>query len=293
MFEGPEAFSSPRVAGMPSSVFRVAGGLAAGVARARERWPELALDEVAFVEYATARLSPAALVAAGVLERIAEVYLAFGCSTGDARAILAFERTYFGEVDAVAARLEAKGIRQDDLRQHVRERLFLGSAEAPPKIASYSGEGELRHWVRVVAMRAVLNLTRGPSPEQSDEAALLLLPDLADDPELGFMKRHYLAEFDAAVADAHASLSDRERIILKLAMVDRLPSHAIGAIYGVHRTTAKRWLEDAEKALMSAIRKSLMERLQVTRAELQSILRLVQSRLELRLAERGETAEAG
>jgi hypothetical protein len=70
----------------------------------------------------------------------------------------------------------------DELRQNVRERLFLGTPDAPPRIASYSGEGDLRHWVRVVAMRAALNLTRGPERVFSDEQALGRLPDVADDP---------------------------------------------------------------------------------------------------------------
>src|SRR5262249_43809206 len=155
-----------------------------------------------FAEYVAARLSVAASLPPALLEqRVSDLYLACACSSGDPQAIAVFESLYFDEVDAVATRLNRKGARADDLRHQIGERLFLGSAGAPPKVTSYSGDGDLRSWVRVVSMRAVLNLTRGGEKARADETLLLKVPDLADDPELGFMKKLYKAEFDAAVSD--------------------------------------------------------------------------------------------
>jgi RNA polymerase sigma-70 factor (ECF subfamily) len=249
------------------------------IAEARARWPEFEVAKETFEDY----LGEHPLTQPS---HVADLYLACACGLGDARALEVFERLFFDEIDAVAARLRDTGLAADEARQFMRERFFLGTPGAAPKITTYSGRGSLRHWVRIASMRAALNLTRGRGRETSNETELLRLPEVGDDPELGFMKRLYQKEFDAAVTDAFDSLSFRERNLLKYATVDQLSAEAIGSIYRVHRTTAKRWIEEASLALLDAIRKTMLKRLSVSRAELESILRLVQSRLELRLAER-------
>jgi RNA polymerase sigma-70 factor, ECF subfamily len=265
--------------------------LACATSAARCRWPAFDVGDETFAAYLATRLSVSESLSPEVLEqRVGDLYLACACALGDPQAIVTFESLYFDEVDAVAARLNRKGARADDLRQHMRERLFLGSADAPPKVTGYSGDGDLRNWVRVVSMRAVLNLTRGSERGSSDESMLLKLPDLADDPELGFMKRLYRAEFDAAVSEGLRALSFRERNILKYVVTDGLTTLAVGSIYGVHRTTIKRWLAEAQQSFVGAIRASMMQRLRVNRAELESILRLVQSRIDLRLVEGEQVA---
>jgi RNA polymerase sigma-70 factor (ECF subfamily) len=211
--------------------------------------------------------------------------LACACSLGDPQAIAVFERLYFDDVDDIAARLNRRGARSDELKQHLRDRLFVGSASRPAKITTYSGGGELRHWFRIVSMRSVLNLTRRRGPSSFDEHAMLLLPDLADDPELAFMKSLYRGEFKAAVSEAFATLADREQNLLKYLVVDGLTPFAVASLYGVHRTTVTRWLADAQQSLLGAIRASMMRRMSVSRTELESILRLIGSRIEIRLVE--------
>jgi RNA polymerase sigma-70 factor (ECF subfamily) len=49
----------------------------------------------------------------------------------------------------------------------------------------------------------------------------------------------------------------------------------------VHRGTAARWLDRCTRALLSATRRTLANRLRVDRADVDSILRLVRSRLEV------------
>jgi RNA polymerase sigma-70 factor (ECF subfamily) len=217
-----------------------------------------------------------------------ELALAGACAQGDPAALAAFESTYFDEVDRVARRLKSRGIRPDELRQSVRERLFLGTPDSPPRISTYSGKGDLRSWLRAVTMRAAFNMSYCGLLEQNriDASVLPELPDLADDPELGFMKRHYRAQFDAAVAEAFAALSSRDRCLLSYAAVDKLTSEAIGLLYGVHRTTVKRWLSEIEDSLIQAVRDAMMRSLRVSPTELESILRLVRSRLDLQLADR-------
>jgi RNA polymerase sigma-70 factor (ECF subfamily) len=51
----------------------------------------------------------------------------------------------------------------------------------------------------------------------------------------------------------------------------------------VHRATAARWLEGARDAILATTRARLMERLEISPSELESIIRLVLSRLEINL----------
>ena len=99
--------------------------------------------------------------------------------------------------------------------------------------------------------------------------------------ELDFLKREYRAEFRIAFAEAMTELSAKERNLLRYHFVQTLTIDQIGAIYRVHRVTAFRWLRSARQALVSATRRRVAKRLDVQPAEVDSILRLVQSQLEL------------
>ena len=59
---------------------------------------------------------------------------------------------------------------------------------------------------------------------------------------------------------------------------------AIGSIYRVHRATASRWLVRAREALLDGVRRSLMDQLGANAAEVESILVLVHSQLDLSLS---------
>ena len=61
-------------------------------------------------------------------------------------------------------------------------------------------------------------------------------------------------------------------------LVGQLGIDRIGAIYRVHRVTAFRWIRDAREALVTRTRELLAERMNLAGDELESLLRLVQSR---------------
>ncbi len=210
--------------------------------------------------------------------------MARACARGEADAIRAFEATYFSEVDHVA-RTRFPTVNPEELRQRVRERLFVSVGEESAKIATFSGKGDLRGWVRVVAVRTALNMVRKglvDSRTTGDEA-LAELEDVADDPELAYLKKKYREEFRRVFRSVFASLAPRERNLLRYVLRDRLDLDAVGAIYGVHRTTAGRWVTAAHDELSTGIREHLMQRLKLKRSELESVLRLIQSRIEISL----------
>lgn len=57
----------------------------------------------------------------------------------------------------------------------------------------------------------------------------------------------------------------------------------IARLYRVHRATAGRWLERARDTILTTTRARLMERLNIPRSEIESIVRLVLSQLEINM----------
>jgi RNA polymerase sigma-70 factor (ECF subfamily) len=139
----------------------------------------------------------------------------------------------------------------------------------------------------VTAVRAALKLLRAEKRHTpaGDEA---LLHDLAgdDDPELSHMKRVYRPAFREAFQEALESLPAREQNLLRQHVVDRLSIDELGALHQVHRATAARWVDGAREALVKGVRDRFMKRVRVSRAECDSILRLVQSQLDATIRRR-------
>lgn len=260
------------------------------VAEGRAAWPELAVDAKAVVAFvarqATAELAEAALDGL----RPADLYLACACAQQLPGAIAAFDRDYIREVDVALARMRIGPPRLADIKQLVRQRLFVGGGTAgqptsPGKIAEYGGRGDLRRWVRSVAVRTCLNeLRKGKREVLIDDDQLIAQHAMsADDPEVEYMKRTYANEFKAAFAAALGQLGAREQTLLRYHHVDGLNIDEIGAIYRIHRVTAFRWLEKAKELLVRATLETLRGRLKLPAAELESVLRMIRSQIHLSL----------
>jgi RNA polymerase sigma-70 factor (ECF subfamily) len=174
---------------------------------------------------------------------------------------------------------------RDELRQAMRDRLFVARDGAPPRIASYEGRGDLRAWVRMATTRYLVDVIRADSVRPDRPGGDDGLADVAtagDDPELAFLKQKYRAEFRAAFADAMASLGARDRNILRHRYLDGLEVNELATIYGLHRVSMSRTLSRIRDDLLAAIRRELLRRL--GSSELDSIMALVASQLELSLS---------
>jgi RNA polymerase sigma-70 factor (ECF subfamily) len=260
------------------------------VAEGRTAWPDIALDGVDVVAFVgrqvTADLADAALDGL----RPTDLYLACACAKQLPVAIAAFDRDYMREVDIALARMRIGPPRLADVKQLVRQRLFVGGGTAGTptsagKISEYGGRGDLRRWVRSVAVRTCLNdLRKGKREVLVDDDHLIAQHAIAaDDPEVEYMKRTYSTEFKAAFSEALKSLGAREQTLLRYHHVDGLNIDEIGAIYRVHRVTAFRWLEKAKEKLVEATLVVMRTRLNVSPRELESVLRLIRSQVHLSL----------
>lgn len=261
------------------------------VAEGRAAWPDLQVQARDLVEFVARQLTPDLADAALDGLRPADLYLACACAKGVPAALAAFDRDYMREVDIALARMRIGAPRLNDVKQLVRQRLFVGggTAGAPTsagKINEYGGRGDLRRWVRSVAVRMCLNeLRKGKREVLVDDDHLIAQHTVstADDPEIEYMKRTYANEFKAAFADALAQLGPREQTLLRYHHVDGLNIDEIGAIYRVHRVTAFRWIEKAKEQLVKSTLEHLRARLKLPSAELDSVLRMIRSQIHLSL----------
>lgn len=270
----------PQAAPSPALESALARAFAAG----RAAWAPIVIAEPDFARYLAARVGANAEPAAAVDGlHGADLYLACACASGDPRAVELFTKRLLADVRPYLVPVGAAEL-AEDVRQILLERLFVGTEDAPPKIAAYSGHGQLAAWVRVSAVRIALSLRRGERASEAPPAGEELDPLLpAVDPELDALKLRYAAEFNAALRDAFAALPPRDRALLKLHYVDGVPVERIASAYNAHRVSASRWLSAARARVLEETSRLLRERRRLSESEFESLTRLVRSQLDVSL----------
>ena len=218
----------------------------------------------------------------GMLRRlnVEDLALAWACGRGHDGAMAQLERRHFSIIDAALSQLPDAASHLPEIKQQLRQRLFVAGEDLPPRIDQYSGRGELSSWLRVAAIRCALNLLQKHGREVELEDRLLDNMAAPENQELQHLKDRYRGEFKQAFEGALSSLTSRERNVLSYTYLERLAAHQVGAIYGVHRTTVARWLSSIRETLAARTRDALMDRLRVGRGELESIMRLINSQLD-------------
>jgi len=249
----------------------------AAIAHARATWPDLVGDEPAF----RARL--AALPGDAIAELdVADVWLALACASGEAAALAVLERELLPSLRPALAKLglDAAGI--DEVVQVVRADLLAPRPDGPPRLVNYTGRGRLGGWLRTVAVRTGLRLKRTTPrhDELSDNAA----GTIADDPELAYLKKTFGHVFHTAFDEALAALPPRDRLLLKQRFRHHMGVVELGSLHGVHAGTISRHIAGARQALAEGTRAAMMRLLGATRADVSSILRLIQSELDITLS---------
>lgn len=258
----------------------LADELAAFVARARSEVPGVELDPLAFVGYAAERIALDARGAPRLAStRAGDLWIAFGCTTNDAAAIAVFTRQFLPELRATLQRAFDRGL-AEDAELKLMEKLFLVGEGGGARLGSYAGRGALGPWLRAVAVRTAIDLMRTRRELPADPAALDGDPI---DPLLASLKQRYRDEFRSAFQAATAELTNRDRTLLQYKFVEALSVDEIGVIYRVHRATVARWLAAIRETLFEGTRERLMARLGGTDSDIDSVLRLIDSQLDVSL----------
>lgn len=244
-------------------------------------WPELTVDETELCRFIGAR-APEARDELPVL-CAGDLYLACAAAGGDVRAGAAIrERCYPKLKAALASAGLADAI--EETAQQVFSELLLPDTRGMRGILSYRGTGELAAFVKVIALRTARRALKQRARERPVDPATLL-EDASDavDPELCSLKQKYRVEFKEAFHVALATLSDRERNILRYELVGGLNIDQIGALYDVHRATVARWRTRAREKLFEQTQAALRAKMALGSSDFHSVVRLIQSQLDVSL----------
>lgn len=260
------------------------GLLERAVASAHAARPGIEVPAEAFVVSLATRLSAAKsppLARALEALHLGDLLLACACERGDRGALAEFERAFVPDLLAAVKNVDRSGSHADDVLQVLRQKLFVGEPGSAPKIREYSGRGELRRWLRAVAVRAAIDALRGVREVPVEDELLDAIVVPGDHPELSHMKRASVAELKLALREALAALSPRERSFLQQYYLDGATLETLAALYRLTPSTVSRSLAKARATLLGQVRNAVMARLRISGREVDSLLGLVQSQLEL------------
>jgi RNA polymerase sigma-70 factor, ECF subfamily len=211
----------------------------------------------------------------------ADVFLATALGCGDTAALQVFEDVLVPQIELALRRLRLPRGTDDEVKQALRVELLVEGG----KIADYAGIGELAAWLRVSATRKALKLVRRAGREQTlDDVLLEHWPAPTPGPERSHMRERYTTELKRAIQDAFAELAVRQRNLLRQHILDELTIDDLARVYRVHRATCARWLADARTELGRGTRKKLVVALGLPRDELDSLLRFLDSDIELSMS---------
>ncbi len=272
---GFQAALAPAARG--SDQAEVGAAISAAVDRGLASCPEL--DRVEFAAYLGRRCDGDPL---DFLDRIdaAELALVWACARGAGAAIARFERSYFGELRVGAARLRCTDDELDELTQDVRRALFAGE---PPRVLEMTARGDLRALLRLMALRSAISARRRAGRAPLVDDADLELVDDGDSPMALVAKDQHRAGFRTALAAALATLSPRDRTVLRMHALDGVPLAALATMHGVDRATISRWIAAARAVIYRETRRALAAQHGIAAADFDSFVDLIRSRFEISL----------
>jgi RNA polymerase sigma-70 factor (ECF subfamily) len=267
-----------------ADVSRVRELLERGVDEARASWPEIRVEPAGFVRHVATHVKGGQALEHD-LSTLAwsDLYLAYGCLVGDTAALGAFARLFESESTRAVGRLKLDHDTAQDIKQKLETRLLVADGNVPARLFAYAGRGPLSAWLRTAAVRAALSDTRRARRMAGDEA-LQAAELLTSDPEAEYIRDRYAVEYRQAFEEALATLSVRARTLLKLHLLEELTVDQIARAYGEHRSSIWRALKGARDQILTEARTRLTERLSLSAREFESLMRLVQSQLELDLS---------
>jgi RNA polymerase sigma-70 factor (ECF subfamily) len=254
----------------------VADDVAKLFAEARVAWPSIEVAPDRFAARVAASVGDGA-----TLDQLhaSDLYLACACAAGSDGALAAFERAILADVPQFVARFKRDGAFADEVAQRLRIKLFVGDA---PKIGDYAGRGPLRAWVRIAAIRTAVNLLDAadaiaePDPEQA--------AGLDGGGEIALLKARGRDHFRTALEAALLALPAKDRTLLRMHHVDGYTLDQLATVHRVHRATIARWLAATRGQIVDGVRTQLTTELALSPSEIDSLVALVESQLEISLS---------
>ncbi len=176
-----------------------------------------------------------------------DLAFATACLEGDRAALSQLRRQW---LPAAVAQLRAEV--RDEVLAELLSRLLMPSA---PALAKYEARGALKGWLRLVARRVAVDLSRR---HQLEEPGLDELPErmsraFSSTPEWALLKARARKDLAAALEAALSTLSNEERRLLRWHFIEGIPHGALGERLGLPRSTVAHRLQRLGERLFSAV----------------------------------------
>jgi RNA polymerase sigma-70 factor (ECF subfamily) len=244
----------------------------------RERWPDISVDGDRFVSF---------VGRAGVETEAypADLYLACACDDGDQIACKIVIERY---LRPIVPHLTRRGFPQDvaeEVCQTVSERLLSGPRR---RIRSYAAHVDLNTWVRIISYRAAVDMVRARKLQIATEDLLwneAMVGAVSPDPETVLMRADAGALMHAAIERAFASLTPRERTLLRHYYVSRLSIDRLAVIFHLHRATVARQIADVRERIIKRMNEYLRTVPGLDKRDRRSFDDLARSQVDLDLEE--------
>ncbi len=269
---GPEAVDDEVVAGLHQLA-----------QQARARYPVVVSPSVYVPRWAAALRHVRSKDPDASLDSVStdDVYLVAGVSAGVAGAVDCYRALCRPDLERVLRRLLPEPERAE-MRQELEARLLVGDGSRPAALDRYRGSGGVRAWTRAVATRAVIDARRKRArrPEWVQWASARD-PESDGDEELRVALGEHVVTVRAAMEQAFAQLTVRQRNVIRHSLFHGLSIDELGALYGVHRATVARWLQRARTDLSRHMESGFAEEVGASSAEAASLLRALRSRVDV------------
>lgn len=255
----------------------------------RTAWPDVVLSSDVFVAHLAEHVRAAPdLFEALASIHAADLFLACACAREAPGAFAAFDRAFLAPVPMIVSHIDGSAEFAEDIAQEIREQFLLPRRDSRTRIGEYSGRGSLASYLRVVALRIALRLRR----ERRGSAAPASTDVAGPDPELDYLKMRYRGAYEKAFHEALQTLSDRDKLLLRLQYVDGMNLDRIGDVYRVHRSTVARWRADVRRRVLEGTRMRLHAMVGLSDSEIDSLCRVVRSEMRISLRRVLEVAQA-
>lgn len=206
-----------------------------------------------------------------------DIALAQACAAGDEEALARFDKHVIKRVQKELVRRFGHDSAEEFIQQ-TRTRLLVAVPGTSPKIATYKGTAPLSAWVRTVAIRIAIDAT-DTAPTVGLTEDLSLSPDL----ELKEQARRFAPYFEQAFRTAVKLLTRRERVALRMLMIDKLSNEKIAAVFHVHPSSMSRLLAQARGHIRENTFIELQKLLGMSKTSVASVARAYSAQWHLSL----------
>src|SRR5262249_2316203 len=149
--------------------------------------------------------------------------------------------------------------------------------------------GPLASWMKVVSVRTALNLLAARAAHRPADVEIDGVLALAggDGPTAeqrvldALMTEPHRELVREVLGDALASLSDHDKTVLRMYLLDEASIDAIARVFSVHRATVARWLGAIRATVLAVVNDRLSLRIGASASQVRSLFRELRFDLDL------------